>query len=192
VAASFAEKDKPTGEGPMTGAAPTELSAVLSDLLAQARVAVRHDPTTADRWLDQLEWILERSKSAPDLAKPRPGGLAPWQVARTKRYIEANPTERLSTHGLAVLVRLSDKQFARAFRISVGCPPHAYVLQRRILRAKTLIVETDLPLAQIALEAGLADQAHLSRLFRRFFGATPSAYRRLMCAPAEPSDRIVA
>lgn len=163
------------------------LSAALIEIVAQARTAIRRDPSAADHWLNRFEHILHEAAPAADAARPgipRAGGLAPWQVIRAKRHIEANLEKRLNTPDLAALVGLSENHFAKAFRISVGCPPHAYIVQRRVLHAKILIVETDLPLAQIALDSGFADQAHLCRLFRRFFDATPSACRRLMCAPA--------
>jgi AraC family transcriptional regulator len=162
-------------------AVSTELSAVLADFLVDARTAVRRDPQSAARWLDRFERLLAQtsvSATGREAAAPRTGGLAPWQVSRVKRHVEENLSERLSTLELAALVRLSENHFARAFKASLGRPPHAYVIQQRILYAKRLILETDLPFSQIALDAGLADQAHLSRLFRRFFGSTPSACRR--------------
>jgi AraC-like DNA-binding protein len=180
----IAELAAVNGEPRGLGGATIQLEAVLADLLAQARVAVRHNPATADRWLDQLEWILTQSQPTQETEAMRPGGLAPWQIVRTKRYVQANLAQRVKTPDMAALVRLSENHFARAFKISVGCPPHAYVVQQRILHAKMLILETDLPLSQVALESGLADQAHLSRLFRRHFGSTPSACRRQICAPA--------
>lgn len=184
MAGLIVEVDQPVGRRFMYGKSPTQLSTVLSELLAQARLAVRHDPSTADRWLDQLEWFLRRSQAGYQATGIRRGGLAPWQVSRAKRHIDANIAEHLRTPELAGLVGLSENHFSRAFKISVGCSPHRYIVQRRILHAKALIVETDLSLAQIALDSGLADQAHLSRLFRRFFDTTPSACRRQLCAPA--------
>ena len=167
------------GEAPMV--VSTQLSVVLEDFLVEARAGVRDDPSTADRWLDRFERILARTVSPEVQLEPaglRTGGLAPWQVLRIKQHVEANLSVRLNTSELASLVRLSENHFARAFKASVGSPPHAYVVQRRILCAKRLILDTDLPLSQVALEAGMSDQAHLSRLFRRFFGVSPSAFRR--------------
>jgi AraC-like DNA-binding protein len=66
----------------------------------------------------------------------------------------------------------------RAFRESFGCPPHAYLMRRRMECAQGLMLTTNTPLGQIALECGLADQSHLSRLFHKFVGETPAAWRR--------------
>jgi AraC-like DNA-binding protein len=133
----------------------------------------RCNPEAIDGCLDLLEDLLQPKRLAPPA-----GGLAPWQVRRVQRHIEANLSSRLATADLAALVGLSENYFARAFKISVGAPPHAFVISRRVAQAKTLMMESDLPLSQIALAIGLSDQAHLSRLFRRHVGTTPSAWRR--------------
>jgi len=112
------------------------------------------------------------------------GGLAPWQLARVRQHIDRHLASRLTNSGLAALVRLSEDHFARAFKASVGCPPHTYVVARRVERAKTLMLRSDLPLSQIALAAGFVDQPHLTRLFRARVGASPASWqRRFRTAP---------
>jgi transcriptional regulator GlxA family with amidase domain len=170
-----------TTESAARDAQPDAWSSNLRETFAQARSAVRRDPTAAERWLDHLERLLANDAEPTGACEPAPiktGGLAPWQVNRVQRHVEANIGGRLCTAELAAIARLSENHFARAFKNTLGAPPHAYVTERRIRHARKLILETDLPLSQVALEAGLADQAHLSRLFRRFFGGTPSACRR--------------
>jgi AraC-like DNA-binding protein len=158
-----------------------EFSAALTNWLAEARLAISHDPRTADRYWDRFEVLLLRNGALErryDEIEAPSCGLAPWQRARITSYVDANLAKRLSTAELAALVRLSTSHFRRAFKASLGCSPHEYVIQCRIARAKTLMLETGISLAQIALECGLADQAHLSRLFRRRVGISPSAWRR--------------
>jgi AraC family transcriptional regulator len=111
-------------------------------------------------------------------ANPACAGLAPWQLARVRRHIERHLGSRLTNADLAALVRLNEDYFARAFKISVGCPPHAYVVKRRVEYAKSLLAGGDLSLCQVALAAGFADQAHLSRRFRETVGASPASWRR--------------
>jgi AraC family transcriptional regulator len=119
-------------------------------------------------------------------ATPRPlptprracAGLAPWQQQRMRDLVEERMHESLSVVEMAAAARLSRSFFSRAFGASFGSSPHAYVMARRIARAKALMQDTDEPLAQIAVACGLSDQAHLSRLFRRHAGMTPSAWRR--------------
>lgn len=156
-------------------------SAALTDWLTEARSAIKHDPRTADQYWARFEVLLLRNGSLAgnhDETAVLSCGLAPWQRIRIIRHVDANLTDRLSTVQLAALVRLSASHFCRAFKTNMGCSPHEYVIRCRIVRAKTLMLETGISLAQVALECGLADQAHLSRLFRRRVGISPSAWRR--------------
>jgi AraC family transcriptional regulator len=106
------------------------------------------------------------------------GGLAPWQVRCVSTYIEEHLSETIHCEHLSDLVHLSLSHFMRAFRDSFGCPPHAYLMKRRMERAQGLMLTTNTALGQIALECGLADQSHLSRLFQRFIGESTAVGRR--------------
>jgi len=168
-----------TSATPATPSTSDEFSAALTSWLAEARLAISHDPRTADWYWDQFEVLLLRNGACRlDEIEAPSCGLAPWQRARITSYVDANLAKRLSTAELAALVRLSTSHLRRAFKASMGCSPHEYVIQCRIVRAKTLMLETGISLAQIAFECGLADQAHLCRLFRRRVGISPSAWRR--------------
>jgi AraC-like DNA-binding protein len=78
---------------------------------------------------------------------------------------------------------LSGFHFNVAFRKSVGDSPHQYIIRRRIERAQGLMLSTDLSLSEIAAQCGLADQAHLTRLFRKVAGESPAAWRRARANP---------
>jgi len=186
----LAFRDITPAAAPPTVVSP-EFLAVLNGLLAEAKAEAPRERSLTAGWLDRFESILAQAHLPPafdEAATARTGGLAPWQVARVKRYIETHLSQRLNVSELAALVHLSDSHFARASKTSLGCSPHAYVIQQRIHYARRLVLETDLPLSQVALESGLADQAHLSRLYRRFFGATPSASRRHNSRPGSAVD----
>jgi AraC family transcriptional regulator len=106
------------------------------------------------------------------------GGLAPWQIRRVATHIETRLHTTITTDELATIARLSPFHFARAFKRSFGDSPHRYVLRRRTERAQGLMLSTDAPLGQIALDCGLADQSHLTRLFQKLVGDSPAAWRR--------------
>ena len=106
------------------------------------------------------------------------GGLAPWRAKRVADYIESNIARSFSIADLADMVHLSIGHFFRKFRQSFGQSPLVYINARRIHRAKVLMLSTADPLTQIALECGMCDQAHFSRLFRKTVGMTPSLWRR--------------
>jgi AraC family transcriptional regulator len=106
------------------------------------------------------------------------GGLAAWQVRTLTTYIDANWNASLSCEVLARLTKLSVSYFARAFKCTFGCPPHVFLLRRRMERAQGLMLKSNAPLSEIAIECGFADQSHMSRLFRQYTGESPAAWRR--------------
>ena len=114
-------------------------------------------------------------RATPAVAK---GGLAPWQTKRALGYIEANLDQTVTIADLAVLCRLSISYFSVAFSRSLGITVRAYIMRRRIDRAKTMMMSTTEQLSRIAVECGFCDQAHLSRLFRRMTGSTPTRWRK--------------
>jgi AraC-like DNA-binding protein len=105
------------------------------------------------------------------------GGLTPRALQRIREYIDGHLEENIELETLADTAGLSKWHFARAFKQSVGMPPHFYLIQRRLERAQKLLAETDLSLAQIALKSGFSDQSHFSRRFRMFLGVTPRSFR---------------
>jgi transcriptional regulator GlxA family with amidase domain len=120
---------------------------------------------------------LRRAEELPRTPVPGPR-LTAWQRRRVLDQIENNLAKPLRNRDLAALVGYSEFHFIVAFRNALGVPPHEYLIRRRIEHAQRLMVSSDLPLCQIAAECGLADQSHLSRLFRRVVGDTPAAWRR--------------
>ncbi|MBS0471141.1 MAG: helix-turn-helix transcriptional regulator [Proteobacteria bacterium] len=108
----------------------------------------------------------------------RRGGLAPWQERLAKEIFDAYLDGDISQIEVARRCGLSPSHFARAFRVSTGHAPHRWLLQRRIDKAKALLREGHLPLAEIAIASGFADQSHFTRVFTRIAGVAPGAWRR--------------
>ena len=106
------------------------------------------------------------------------GGLAPWQKRKVITYIGANLGSTIRVSDLAGAARLSVGHFFRAFRESFGEPPLAYIARRRIQRAQSLMLRSAVPLSQIALDCGMHDQSHFTRVFRHFIGINPGVWRR--------------
>ena len=118
-------------------------------------------------------------------------GLAPWQAKRVVAYIEANVSRSFNVPDLAGSVQLSVSHFFRAFKASFGQTPHVYVKVRRIRYAQAIMLNTREPLAQVALDCGMSDQAHFTRVFRSVVGISPSLWRRqLQSGPRALAARI--
>jgi AraC family transcriptional regulator len=119
----------------------------------------------------------------PDRPHTR-GGLAPWQIRKLASYVDANLGGPIRSEELAALVRLTPCYFSRVFRNSFGNSPCEYVMRRRVERAQGLMLSTDAPLSQIALDCGFSDQSHFCRLFRRVVGEAAATWRRARANPS--------
>lgn len=106
------------------------------------------------------------------------GGLTKAKQRRVAEYIEAHLDEDLSLARLAGVVEVSASHFKTLFKRSTGLPVHEYVVQRRVERAKALLLRGELPASQIAIEAGFAHQSHMARAMRRVLGVAPSMISR--------------
>ena len=111
-------------------------------------------------------------------ARPHRGGLAQWQVKRTQEAMLANMEAQISLDSLAEIAGRSATHFSRAFKQSVGVPPFEWLHQRRIERAKELLANGNLPLAEIALAVGFAAQPQFTTAFGKATGMTPGRWRR--------------
>jgi AraC family transcriptional regulator len=104
--------------------------------------------------------------------------LLAWQARKVLDYIDTHITGRVLVADLCALVWRSEAHFSRSFKGTFGRSPHAFVIRRRLELAAKHMVQTDLPLRDIAIGCGFADQAHLCKHFRALTGETPAAWRR--------------
>jgi AraC family transcriptional regulator len=105
--------------------------------------------------------------------------LEKWRAAEALNYIETHLGSRLTVSTIARHTRLSTSHFSRAFKLTIGMTPQAYVRIRRLQCVKTLMISTRQTLCQIALNCGFSDQAHLCRRFRAEVGIAPGVWRRM-------------
>ncbi len=143
---------------------------LMSDFLERARAIQTRQARTLRDWLAQPDALVR----APHLR----GGLSPAALRRVEVYVEAGLDGPLPLADLAARAGLSVFHFARAFRVSTGSTPRAFVEARRIARARQLIAGTAQPLAAIAVDAGFGTQSRLTIAFKRATGFTPAAWRR--------------
>ncbi|TPM38507.1 AraC family transcriptional regulator [Mesorhizobium sp. B2-3-4] len=105
--------------------------------------------------------------------------LSPVQKRRLRDFIETNLDQDLSLGDLAKVAAISVSHLKVLFRRTFGMPPHQYVIQRRVERARTLLHQGTMPLSRIALEAGFAHQSHMAQSMKRILGVTPAALARM-------------
>ncbi len=79
---------------------------------------------------------------------------------------------------IAGAAHMSPHHFARSFKTATGLSPHQFIIHRRVERAKALLSDTDLTLAQVARAVGFSSDSHLSSHVRRLLGVPPGALRR--------------
>jgi transcriptional regulator GlxA family with amidase domain len=108
----------------------------------------------------------------------RPASTLDGSLEETRRWAAERLSEPLDVAAMARHAAVSPRTFARRFRDETGTTPLQWLLSRRVVEARRLLEETDLPVEEIAWRAGFGNAASLRDHFRRATATTPSAYRR--------------
>ncbi len=127
--------------------------------------------------LTVIELALLQAKGSAAAAAPR-HKLSDAQRSRVFDYVEEKLSSELTLDAMAGVANLSRFHFARAFKETVGIPPYAYVLQRRIELSKRLLSTTRLSVGEVALATGFKTPSHFIKAFQNATGTTPGIYRR--------------
>ena len=108
----------------------------------------------------------------------RGGGFSKRALGRATDYVNDNLSRKVTLAEMAGAARMSPYHFARSFKAATGLPPHRYVIQRRVERAKALLANTDLTIAEVARAVGFSNQSHLAFHVGRLLGVSPKTLRR--------------
>lgn len=164
---------------PAMGTPDPQIESIALSLLGE----LRSDGLGGKIYVESLANILavqllrqHSSSSTQQSSLPRSRSLARATLKPALAYIEDNLATNLSLSELAASVNLSPYYFARLFKATIGLPPHQYVIQRRIERAKLLLAGTNQSLTIIAQATGFASESHLALHFRRLTGVAPGRY----------------
>jgi AraC family transcriptional regulator len=152
--------------------------------LAQAMLPALQQPKMANQlFIDHVllamcAHSIQHYGRIPSTADKFTTTLSPRQERLAKELIASNLGNDLSVERIARECSLSRSHFSRAFKQATGVAPHTWLLQRRVDKARELLLRQPvLPLTQIAEQCGFSDQPHLTRVFTRLEGITPSAWR---------------
>jgi AraC-like DNA-binding protein len=157
----------------------SSLATSLGLLLEAAKTALDHDHESARTSLTAASFILRSEMERRSRAKGFSArGLAGWQVAQVRSFIDRNLHRTIHASDLSAVARRSTAHFSRSFKLAFGEPPHAYIVRRRLEEACRLMLTSSASLSEIALSVGFSDHSHLCKHFRQALGQSPSHWRR--------------
>ena len=149
-------------------------------LLTEARVEPEAggNPLYLESLANTLVLHLLAKYSKSKLPQPNlKGGMPRAKLKRTIDFINSNLERDITLNDIAAEADLSAYHFSRLFKQSTGVPPHRYLLQARIEKAKSLLKNPQDSIAEIAHKLGFSDQSHFTMFFKRFTGFTPKSFR---------------
>jgi AraC family transcriptional regulator len=120
----------------------------------------------------------DRALQAPE-EKTSQGGLAPWQMRRLEAHVRAHLSEELTLKGLGRMLGMSARHLSRAVRRTKGVSVYRWISDFRLAEARRLLIETDLPIHEIARRSAFQSSGAFSTAFRAASGYSPSEFRRL-------------
>jgi AraC family transcriptional regulator len=133
----------------------------------------------SDHLLHALNCHFVCSYGGVTLSAPRfRGGLSSLQMRRATELLDAHLDGKIALQQVADACELSLSHFARAFKHTFRRPPYKWLTERRVDKARDLMTNSRLPLADIAAQCGFTDQSALNRSFKRIYGVTPGIWRR--------------
>lgn len=104
--------------------------------------------------------------------------LSPWKLKKVIDFVEGQLDRDIGLADLAEVADLSPFHFSRVFKLATGVTPYHYVRDRRLERARQMLTENRLSIAELALACGFANQSHFTAAFTRAMGVSPGRYRR--------------
>jgi AraC family transcriptional regulator len=156
---------------------------LLEQLTLACVAALKQPIPSTSLYIDKLAWAMAAHlvhRHGHTSTKPTPPavGLQRRHLDRAREYIEENLGRDIGISDLARAAALSPVYFARSFKQLMGVAPHQYLMSARVERVKRMLLSDERTLSDIATLCGFCHQEHMTRVFRRFCGSTPGAFRK--------------
>jgi AraC family transcriptional regulator len=142
-----------------------------------AKALTEHGDTADEKFARCIGQTLAMHLARLEFPRTKVNALPKWRLRRVEEYVKAHFDRGISLSDLAKVAGLSRMHFAAQFRAATGYRPREYLLHRRIEHAKSLLSNTETPLAEVALTVGFCTQAHFSTVFKRLTSETPARWR---------------
>ncbi len=101
-----------------------------------------------------------------------------FSIGKTLRYMEKEPQKKHTVESLSKLAQMSPGSYRHHFKTAMGVPPIDWLIRLRLKKAVLLLVHTDFPVSQIALDTGFTDGSYFARQFQKFFQKTARQFRQ--------------
>lgn len=143
------------------------------------RMVISRDVFDPLEYEEQIVKLCSFLSSSQECVKEK--SIGRWMTKRRLKcvdeFIEAKMSGTLKVKDLASMLNLSEGFFNRSFKVAMGKTPHSYILDRRMAKARNLIITTDHKLSDIAAMCGFASQPHMTSKMKRSIGITPGELR---------------
>lgn len=154
----------------------------LQRLAGQLLEEIRSPGIASDLWVESVTNLLYmhvlRNYCTTSSSTRFPGiGLTSAQLRRVEEFVEAHMDREVTLAEMAEVTNVSRFHFAHMFKRSMGLPPHQWLIQKRVERAKQLLRNTRLSITEVAFEVGYQSQSHFGHVFRRSIGMSPRKWR---------------
>ncbi|MBQ0777416.1 MAG: helix-turn-helix transcriptional regulator [Pseudomonas sp.] len=146
--------------------------------LAQAMRGALMHARVDDDWEAWAHALAERANRSDIPAAPLQGSITNRRMRLLDEFIDAGLESTLTVKAMADLLGLSEGYFMRAFKQATGKSPHSYLVDRRLARARAMLLDSTARLSEIANSCGFSSQAHMTSAFRQRLGTSPAKLRR--------------
>lgn len=153
------------------------LQTMIVRLWEVAQHAQLMDSRLADGLLTAItSQLLQRAGTVGE--RPDRLALSPTHLRRVTAYVDENLDQAIEVADMAAVTGLSERHFARAFRLETGETPHGWLMSKRIDRAKQMLLTSDMECGLIGKACGFASQSHFTVAMRKATGSAPHRWRK--------------